>query len=405
MRRIAGAAVAVCGLALVAACGQGPITAGVARGPESVRLGSYTQVFASALPAGQTQAQVVEGFREAQILWTRSEQSFRLVAPVRDYVTGQALNNLKAAMQSGQARDVVPAGTDRLFRTQVASITGSRAVITTCDDGSGFRDVNPRTRRVDLALASQPQQDYLAETWRMGLVGGHWAITGLTLASLPSPSAQRCQPGPAANAPQPPQMTVLLKDIAAALRDASSVHVSGTATQQGQTIGLDLSMTRSGLSGQASLGGIDVTVLTTGGSTYIKVNAAILRSAHAPSTACKLFCGKYLKATAAESGLTSLSMSSLMTSMSRSITSTPVAKITFGGTVLFNGVPAWVLEQPGQGTAYVAATGQHYLLRLVGLQRGGGTMNFTQWNSARIPGPPPASQMVNPTQLGGSQAA
>jgi hypothetical protein len=403
--RVGIVAAAACGLALVTACGTGPLEVGQASVPGLVRIGTYTQVFASALPANSAQAQVVQGFREGQILWTRSEVAFRLVAPVRDYVTGQALTNLTSAMRYDQKQDMVPAGTDRLFMTRVASITGSRAVITTCDDDSGYYERNPHTGRVNPSTTAQPQQDYLAETWRMGLLDGHWAITGLSLPSLPSQSAESCQPALAAGAPRPPAMPVLLGNVAATMRDASSAHVSGIVAQGGQTLNLDLSMTRSGgLFGYLSEGGADIDVLATGGRTYLRVNAALLQSIHAPADACQLFCGRYLGATAAQAGVTGLSMSSLMGTMVRSFTGTQASEVSFGGTVIFGGVPAWVLQDGQQGTAFVAARGQPTLLGLTAPQQGDGTMTFTQWNTVQLPGPPPASQVVNLNQLSGSQA-
>src|SRR5713101_1335288 len=73
--------------------------------PESVRIGPYTQVFATLLPTNPAQAKVMEGFREAQILWEKSDNAWHLVAPVTDYVTGHALTHLVAAMTAGKARE------------------------------------------------------------------------------------------------------------------------------------------------------------------------------------------------------------------------------------------------------------------------------------------------------------
>lgn len=367
-------------------------------GPETVRMGAFTQAFGDPLPADPARATAVQRFRAGLVLWDRSQTASRLVAPVRDYVTGQALSNLTASLRGEQARDVVPAGTDRLFMTRVASIGGSRAVISTCDDASRFRQQNPRTGRVDQALATSPQQDYVSETWRMGLLRGHWAITGVSVATVPSQSAERCQPGLAATgAPRPPAMPVLLKAIAAAMRNAHGVHLSGSAPYRGRTMRLDLGMTRSGgSSGQISENGGDVTVLITGGSAYLRLNAAFLRQNHAPASACQLVCGRYVRTSAQAPWLTGLSMPRLMAQLTRSITGTPARKVSFGGTIVLGGAPAWVLQNDG-GTALVAARGQPYLLQLS--QPGKGTLSFTQWNTVRIPGPPPASQVLNPRQL------
>jgi hypothetical protein len=148
-------------------------------------------VFATLLPANPAQASVVEGFREGQVLGGKSNVALRPVAPVTSYVTGDALTHLIAAVNAGKARDLVPAGTERFFRTRVTAITGRSATATACDDGSKFKEENPRTGQ---APSPQPGQAYLFETWRMVRLAGHWAITAFSLAALPDPRAAPCRP-------------------------------------------------------------------------------------------------------------------------------------------------------------------------------------------------------------------
>ncbi len=174
-----------------AATTPSPATSG---SPESVRIGSETQVFATPLPADPARAKVVEGFRQAQILWDESVTAQHLVAPVTRYVTGEALTRLLAAIAATKARDLVPAGTDRFFKTRVTALTGRSATVSTCEDGSKFREKNLRTGRIDPQFTASPDQAYLFETWQMGHLSGHWAITALSLATLPDPRARPCQP-------------------------------------------------------------------------------------------------------------------------------------------------------------------------------------------------------------------
>jgi hypothetical protein len=151
------------------------------------------------------------------------------VRPVRDYVTGQALTHLTSAMKANQARDLVPAGVDRFFMTRVTAITGRNATLATCDDGSKFKEENPRTGKVDVGFMPTPGQSYLFETWRMVRLSGHWAIAALSVASLPSRSAEPCQPGMTGYGPSGwPDVAVLLRQMSAAVRAARSVHISGT---------------------------------------------------------------------------------------------------------------------------------------------------------------------------------
>ncbi len=160
----------------------------------STRIGPYTQIFATPLPANLAQAKVIQGFEMAEILWAKSDYAWRPVPPVTEYVTGQALKNLMSATSALKANDVVPAGTDRLFMTSVTALTSTTATVTTCDDGSKYAAENPVTGKINPAYSPSANQANLFETWHMVLLSGRWAISSFTLATLPSASAQHCQP-------------------------------------------------------------------------------------------------------------------------------------------------------------------------------------------------------------------
>lgn len=393
------------GLLMLSACGSGKPASHIAGSVASVvHIGRFTQVFSGPPPANPAQATVVEGFREGQVLWSKSENAWHLVSPVRSYVTGHALADLTAAMNAGKARHLVPGGTDRFFMTRVTRITGHNATVATCDDGSKFEEVNPRTGKVGASYLPSPQQEYLFETWQMVRLSGHWAITALSLASLPAPSAEPCQPGMAGTGPtRPPDVPVVLRDMSAALHAATSVHLSGMVHEGGKTLGVNLGMTRSGqISGQVSEDGAVVTVLATQGHAYVKLNAAFLKLSQLPASACSLFCGKFLELTAVQSHalLSGLNMTSFVASLTHSITGTPAHAVSYQGTVSVGGTPAWLLVSNGS-SAFVAARGKPYILRVVAPQSAGGTLNLTQWNAVPIPGPPPASQVANLSQLTG----
>jgi hypothetical protein len=86
-------ALVLSGLMMLAACSSGkPVSHAAVRVGSVVHVGPYTQVFASPLPANTAQAGVVEGFREGQVLWEKSENAGHLVPPVREYVTGQIVD-------------------------------------------------------------------------------------------------------------------------------------------------------------------------------------------------------------------------------------------------------------------------------------------------------------------------
>jgi hypothetical protein len=385
---------------LLSACSAGkPASHTAVRVGSVVRIGPYTQVFASPLPADSARAAVVEAFREAQVLWNKSLNARHLVPPVRDYVTGQALTHLTAAMKNGKAHDLVPAGADRFFMTRVSAISGRNATLTTCDDGSKVKEENPRTGKVNLAFVPTPGQSYLFETWRMVRLRGHWAITAFSFAALPSRSAEPCQPGMTGYGPsRRPSVAGLLGQMSAAVRAARSVHISGTIQQGGKTLGLNFGLTRSGeYSGQFSQNGAVFTVLATHGHIYLKLTPAFLRIAHLPATACSRFCGKYLRVPAARAHKLFPRVS--MAALTRSMTSAPARQVKLLGAVTVAGQLAWLLQDSHEASLYVAAHGKPYVLRAVGPPPGDDSANLTQWNAVRIPGPPPASQVVHPGQL------
>lgn len=161
----------------------------------SVRTGLLTEEFATPLPTDPAQAQVVAGFREGLILWNKSQENFGLIAPVTSYVTGSALNNLKRTLTNEAQTEDVPAGVDRLFRTQVTALSATAATITTCDDGSKYVERNPRTGVVDPSFEHLPADEaYVFETWGMTRLDGHWAIKSITATPPGSPAAKSCLP-------------------------------------------------------------------------------------------------------------------------------------------------------------------------------------------------------------------
>jgi hypothetical protein len=191
----------MCGL-LVSACNSDSSAAPKKTSPvrvttETVRIGRFTQIFDTSLPADPAQASVVEGFRNVMILWDKSQENLMLVPSVTAYVTSSALRGLKASLARTKADTVVPGGADRFFKTRVAVLSGTGAMITTCDDGSKFKEVNPSTGVPDPAYSAPANQQYLFETWQMIRLGGHWAISAVSPVTLPNSRAKPCQPLPA----------------------------------------------------------------------------------------------------------------------------------------------------------------------------------------------------------------
>jgi len=195
-----------------------------------------------------------------------------------------------------------------------------------------------------------------------------------------------------ASAGAPPDTATLRQQVKSAMAKATSVHVSAVVSQGGSKVSVNMDMTRSGdMSGTMSDNGTPVNVLVTQGHTYIKVSSGLLKSQHLPSAACALVCGKYLKMPngQAKSMLNGLGMSSLLGQVS-------LPKLSYVRTVTLNGQPAWQMRASDGSTVYVAAQGPPYPLRAT---KGVSRADFTQWNAVTIPAPPPASQVVDISQL------
>jgi hypothetical protein len=196
----------------------------------------------------------------------------------------------------------------------------------------------------------------------------------------------------AASAGPPPNGAALHQQVKTAMTKATSVHISAVVSQGGSKVSVNMSMTRSGdMSGTMSADRKPVNVLVTQGHTYLKVSSSLLKSQHLPSAACALVCGKYLKMPngQAKGMLNGLDMPSLLGQVS-------VPKLTYVRTVTVNGQPAWQMHASDGSTVYVAAQGPPYPLRVT---KGASRADFTQWNAVTIPPPPPASQVVDISQL------
>lgn len=207
--------VAIAVLPLTAACGSGgsPASGGpaatrapapsisappgsVVAGPGIVRMGRFTEIFSTPLPSSAAETKVAADFREAMVLWDLSQEKRTLVPPVGSYVTGDALAILKKTLSAFKKQDLIPAGTDILFKTTVVAVTSPTATVTSCDDGSKYTEINPDTGAVDPSFANIPRDEqYPYVTWDMTLRAGHWTLSSVSALNAPAAAAKQCLPG------------------------------------------------------------------------------------------------------------------------------------------------------------------------------------------------------------------
>lgn len=205
-----------------------------------------------------------------------------------------------------------------------------------------------------------------------------------------------CGSGGVTNAPGPkhPSVSSLIRSMKAGFRNAKSFRVSGNLSYSGKPVTINVGMFRSGdMSGEITVGPLQVTVLSVGGTTYEYISKKFFNSLRAsqnlPASECALMCGKYLKVPS--SSFSSFSLTAIAHEVDSKIpvpTAVPHIRAT-----RYEGEAAY--EMSGQGLKlYVAKNGTHYLLGLVDPAKFG-TLNFSQWNAVPPVSAPPASKIFS----------
>jgi hypothetical protein len=192
----------------------------------------------------------------------------------------------------------------------------------------------------------------------------------------------------------------IIGQMKAAMNDATSVHLTGSVAHAGSTVGIDVSLTRTGgLAGSVGSGGVTLDLIKTGDLIYIEANSAFLKLAHEPATLCPKLCGKYVAVPASQAATMTgdLSMSKLFGDLLGSL-----PHFARTGTITIGGEQALVLAGSDGSTLDVAAHGNAYPLRAIAPKSAkAGEITFSQWNAVPVITAPPAGQVVNLSQLTG----
>jgi len=206
--------------------------------------------------------------------------------------------------------------------------------------------------------------------------------------------------GTVAGAAREPGAARLVSAAQSSVRSASSVHVSGQLSRDGVPVSVNLNVTRDGdLAGTVRQAGTALAVIAADGNIYVQATPAFLREMKVPAAACATSCGKWLEFTQAEaSNLTGdLSLQNLLRPLSfgGAQASGQAAKLTSAGRTTVHGEPAWLLRASDGVTVAVSSSGQHYPLRSVSGGSPRQVVTYSRWNSAPVPRPPAASQLLN----------
>jgi hypothetical protein len=140
----------------------------------------------------------------------------------------------------------------------------------------------------------------------------------------------------------------------------------------------------------------EIEILTTGGQTYLKADAAYWTK-NGTAAIAKQAAGKYIKVPAASAaGVGALTVGSLLDQiMAKDMSATSKVDTKVEKTNV-NGVPAYAMTTKSDGTKiFVSADGQARLLRVEGSKNQPGTVDFTEWNAVPPVSAPPADQLAN----------
>lgn len=191
----------------------------------------------------------------------------------------------------------------------------------------------------------------------------------------------------------------VLADAEATAKSASSVHVAGGGFSGKQPIHVDLSLGDKDATGSLSINGLQLDIIRTGGTTYVRGSDAFYKH-YAGAAAAAFLHDKWLKVPASNGLLAQVGPFTNTDAFFKDI-ATKHGKLVNQGATTYNGQDVVAIHDTTKdGTLYVAANGKPYPVAIV--STGGdkrGTITFGDWNkSFSVSAPKDALDL---SQLGG----
>jgi hypothetical protein len=193
--------------------------------------------------------------------------------------------------------------------------------------------------------------------------------------------------------------TEILADAKQAAREAGSARVSGTITDQGSTIGIDLRIGKSAGAGTMTLRGSKIDLVRAGNTVYIRAPASFYTTLGAGQGVGQLLDGKWLKASATSKEFSDLAQLTAIDAFTNQALK-PDGTVTKGAETTVQGQKVIELKSSKGGSLYVAATGKPYPVELKGTGASKGTITFSDWGSS-VKAQAPAKS-IDLSQLGSS---
>ncbi len=190
----------------------------------------------------------------------------------------------------------------------------------------------------------------------------------------------------------------ILTSATNAIQSAKSVHVSGSLSDGGQAIKLDLNiLSGQGAKGSMTQNGLSFRLIAVGKFVYINGSPNFWKH-FGGSAAASLFQGKWLKAPTNSSDFKSLSSLTNLHSLAQALL-TGHGSLTKGSTTTVNGQKVIAITDSSKSSKlYVATTGKPYPVQIA---KGGSTaqhVDFDHYNATVGLSPPPKSIDISQLQ-------
>ena len=180
-------------------------------------------------------------------------------------------------------------------------------------------------------------------------------------------------------ASQPPQ--TILKSSVAAADSLKSVHAAGSIVSGGEHVAIDLHLLGGvGGRGQITLNGLAFQLVGVRNYAYMQAPSQVWQRAGAPSAAAQRLKGRWLR-TPATGGFASVAQLTDLHKLFHQLLTPHGTLVGTGATSTVAGRPV-VAVKSGEGTLYVAATGEPYPVELVKPGDNGGHITFDHFNEA-----------------------
>jgi hypothetical protein len=246
--------------------------------------------------------------------------------------------------------------------------------------------------------------------------GSPASSTGQETTAKPAPSQSApvqstpAQSTPASSTPAPvsgtgPFAGLTADQVAArALADTKAapvVRITGTGSDSGQTLTLDVTLVRGkGCQGTISEGTAGSFRLVYNGTTvWVLPDSKFYQSNGVPAAAQAILDGKYLQVKSTDTGLGAIANLCSVSSLLGGFGTKPTG-LVISTPVTFDDMPAVKLSDIFDSAyVYVSYTARPVLLRLTDPTSGGGKLDFS-YNSTATITPPPASEVIDGSKYG-----